>query len=57
MSPAQVRERMAAGKPLHEIQDDADWLDNFEWLAQVPAVREDTGEALFILPIRESVSG
>ena len=57
MTTAQVRERMAAGQSLHEIEDDADWLDNFEWLAQVPAVREDSGEALYILPIRESVSG
>jgi hypothetical protein len=53
MTAKDVQQRMQSGQPLHAIEDEADWLDNFQWLSHLPAVQDDQGEALFIVPITE----
>jgi hypothetical protein len=51
MTTSEVSQRMRAGQALHSIEEDADWLDAFQVIATAPAVRDELGEALFIVPI------
>jgi hypothetical protein len=54
MTTTEVIQRMRAGQALHSIEEDADWLEAFQVIATAPAVRDDQGEALFIVPIVEA---